>query len=177
MKNLLLFGFCFFSVFKSINAQVPIAMPPEANAFYNNSMLLLKPQLKEIILQTAKALKYHKANADSLSQTLHAHAELKGMSNNNIEGITVLILVQASKDADVELKQIVMEICHRNEQKKEGQTTVHRVNENSSAEDINEIQNLKIQRIIDRKSRIAEETNYVMKKNSGMQQIIANDLK
>lgn len=183
MKNLLLFAFCFFSVLKSPEAQVPMAMPAEANAYYNNSMPLLRPHLKEIVLQTAKALKYHKANADSLSQTLHAHAALKGMSNNNIEGITVLILVQASKDADAELKQMVMEICHRNEQKKEERTTMHRVNvnnienKNSSTEDINEMENLKIQRIIDRKSRIAEETNYAMKKISGMQQNIINDLK
>jgi len=177
MKNLLLFAFCFFSVLKGIYAQVPMAMPAEANAFYNNSMPLLQPRLKEIVLQTAKAIKYHKANADSLSQTLHASAALKGMSNNNIEGITVLILIQASKDADTELKQMVMEICHRNEQKKEERTTIHRVNVNSSTEDINEMQNLKIQRIIDRKSRIAEETNYVIKKILGIQQNIINDLK
>lgn len=177
MKNLLLFAFCSFSILRSLQAQVPMAMPAEANAFYNNSMPLLQPRLKEIVLQTSKALKYHKANADSLSQTLHANAALKGKSNNDIEGMTVLILAQAYKDADAELKQMVMEICHMNEQKKEERTTMHRVNVNSSTEEINEMQNLKIQRIIDRKSRIAEETNYVMKKISGMQQNIINDLK
>ena len=75
------------------------------------------------------------------------------------------------------MKRARLEICHRNEQKKEEHTTMHRVNENSSAEEINEMQNLKIQRILDRKSGIAEETNYAMKKISGVQQNIIDNLK
>ena len=183
MKNLLLFTFCIFSILKSLNAQVPTAMPPDANAFYNNAMPLLRPQVKDIVLQTAKAIKHHKANADSLSQTLRANAALKGMSKNDIEGITVLIMVQASKDADADLKRIVMGISHRNEQKQEVRTTMQPVsvnnieNKNGSIEEINEMQNLKLQMIMDRKSRMAEEANYVMKKISGTQQNIINNLK
>jgi hypothetical protein len=166
MKNLLFFAFFTLLLFsKNLIAQVSKVMPPEADDFYNKSMPLLRPQVKNIILQTAKAIENRKINADSLSQALHRNMTLKGMSNNDIEGVIVLILVQASKDADADLKHMVLEISHKNDQKKESQ------------EEISEIQNLKLQMIIDRKSHMAEEVGYAMKKISGAQQNIINNLK
>ena len=49
MKNLLLIVFIIFIAVKSANAQVPKAMPPDANEFYNKSMPLLRPQVKNIV--------------------------------------------------------------------------------------------------------------------------------
>jgi len=166
MKNLLFFAFFTLLLFsKNLIAQVSKVMPPEADDFYNNSMPMLRPQVKNIILQTAKAIENRKINADSLSQALHRNMTLKGMSNNDIEGVIVLIMVQASKDADADLKHMVLEISHKNDQKKESQ------------EEISEIQNLKLQMIVDRKSHMAEEVSYAMKKISGTQQNIINNLK
>ena len=145
----------FFS--KSILAQVSKVIPPEADDFYNKSMPLLRPQVKNIVLHTAKAIENRKINADSLSQELNANKALKGMSNNDIEGIIVLIMVQASKDADANLKKMVLEISHREMTKKK------KVQEEINEDD----QNLKLQMIMDRKSDMAEEVSYVMKKISG----------
>jgi hypothetical protein len=166
MKNLLFFAFftlLFFS--KNLIAQVSKVIPPDADDFYNKSMPLLRPQVKDIILKTAKAIENRKVDADSLSLTLHRNMTLKGMSNNDIEGVIVLIMVQASKDADADLKHLVLDISHKNDQKKEGQ------------EEINQVQNLKLQMIRDRKSDMAEEVSYAMKKISGTQQNIINNLK
>ncbi len=165
MKNLLFFAICLLFFSKSIFAQVSKVMPPDADDFYNKSMPLLRPQVKDIILNTAKAIENRKINADSLSKELSANNALKGMSNNDIQGIIVLIMVQASKDADANLKRMVLEISHKNENKKESQ------------EEINEAQNLKLQMIKDRKSDMAEEVSYVMKKIEGSQQNIINNLK
>ena len=182
MKNLLLFAFC-ISILINLNAQVPTAMPPDANAFYNNAMPVIRQQVKNIVLQTASAIKHHKANADSLYQRLRTNKTLKGMSNNDIEGITVLIMVQASKDADADLKDLVLGISRRNEQKQQQRTTMQPVsvnnvkNKNRSIEEINDMQNLKLQVIMERKSRMAEEISNIMKKISGTQQNIINNLK
>jgi hypothetical protein len=165
MKNLLFFVFCTLLFSKGVIAQVSKVIPPEAEDFYNKSMPLLRPQVKNIVLHTAKTIENRKINTDNLSHSLKANTVLKGMGNNDIEGIIVLIMVQASKDADADLKSMVLEISHKNDQKKDSQ------------EEINEIQNLKLQMIIDRKSDMAEEVSYAMKKISGTQQNIINNLK
>ena|SRR5450631_2082223 len=165
MKNLLFFAFCTLLFSKGAIAQVSKVIPPEAEDFYNKSMPLLRPQVKNIVLHNAKTIENRKINTDSLSHSLKANTVLKGMGNNDIEGIIVLIMVQASKDADADLKSMVLEISHKNDQKKDSQ------------EEINKIQNLKLQMIIDRKSDMAEEVSYAMKKISGTQQNIINNLK
>ncbi len=181
MKNLLLIVlYLLFS--QNIKAQVAIVMPSDANDFYINAMPVIRQQARDIILQTATTIKYRKANADSLSQQLLRNKALKGMTNNDIAGLTVLIMVQASKDADTDLKQMVLGMSRRNEQKQQ-QSTVQTVSENSvenknkSIEEIHDLQNAKLQIIMERKRVMAEEISIVMKKISGTQQSIINNLK
>jgi len=179
MKNLLLFAFCIL-LFKSINAQVPTAMPPDATAFYNKAMPVIRQHIKDIVVQAAHAIKRYNANADSLSRRLRANHVTKGMSNHNIDGITVLILVQASRDADADLKLMVLGMSRRNEQQQATAQSVsvnNAKNENRSTDEINDIQNLKLQVIIERKRRMAEEIGSVMQKIQNTQQSIINDLK
>ncbi|HEY5407105.1 MAG TPA: hypothetical protein VIJ92_08455 [Ginsengibacter sp.] len=177
MKNLLIFALCILLYSKSILAQVSKVIPPEADDFYNKSMPLMRPQVKNVVLRTAKAIDNRKINADSLYRELKTNAALKGMSNNDIEGIIVLIMVQASKDADANLKKMVLEINRSNGQKKQANSETANKDKNESQDDINEIQNLKLQMIMDRKSDMAEEVNYAMKKISASQQTIINNLK
>ena len=173
MKNLLFFAYTIIFFSKNLGAQVPTTMPADANTFYNNLMPLLRPAVRNIVLQTAKAMKNHKANSDSLFKAIRNKASLKGMNNNDIEGVVVLIMVQASKDADADLKNMVMDISRQNEQKESARTA----RQPKPEDDVQDMQNLKLQMIIDRKSNMAEEVGYVMKKISGTQQNIINNLK
>jgi len=179
MKNLLFFALCIVFCSKSILAQVSKVIPPEANDFYNKSMPLLRTPVKNIVLRTAKAIENRKINADSLCGELKANATLKGMTNNDIEGIIVLIMIRASTDADANLKKMVLEISKSNEQKKQASSNSEGsdMNKNETKDDIDEIQNLKLQMIMDRKSNMAREVNYAMKKISSTQQTIINNLK
>jgi len=179
MKNLLFFALCIVFCSKSILAQVSKVIPPEANDFYNKSMPLLRTPVKNIVLPTAKAIENRKINADSLCGELKANATLKGMTNNDIEGIIVLIMIRASTDADANLKKMVLEISKSNEQKKQASSNSEGsdMNKNETKDDIDEIQNLKLQMIMDRKSDMAREVNYAMKKISSTQQTIINNLK
>ena len=72
MKNLLFFAICLLFFSKSLFAQVSKVIPPDADDFYNKSMPLLRPQVKDIVLTTAKAIENRKTNADSLSKVLSA---------------------------------------------------------------------------------------------------------
>ena len=165
MKNLLFFALLTFIFSKTINAQISKTMPADADEFYKKSMPLLRPPVKKIVLQTAQNIKHIKINADSLSRILNKNSALKGMSNKDIAGITVLIMVQASKDADADLKQMVLEINRQNDK-------------DNVMTNQNDAQNAKLQTIIDRKSGMAEEISYVMKKISVPErQDIINNLK
>jgi len=177
MKNLLFFAFCIMFYSTSIIGQVSKVMPPEADDFYNKSMPLLRPQVKNLVQQTAQAIENRKINSDSLFRELKANATLKGMSNNDIEGIIVLIMVQASKDADANLKKMVLEISRSNGPKKRLNSETTNKDKKESQQDSVEIQNLKLQMIIDCKSDMAQEVNYAMKKISTTQQTIINNLK
>lgn len=164
MRNLLLITLCFIVFANKIHAQVPKVMPPEAEDFYNKSMPVLRLQVKTLVIQNAAKLKHNKINPDSLTKVLSKNSSLKGMNSNDIAGITVLIMVQASKDADEDLKKMVMEISRKSDQ-------------NNSIAKENEDENSKLQSILDRKSGIAEEVGYVMKKITGGQQGIINNLR
>ncbi len=159
MKNLLILACFAFSA--NTFGQSPIAMPADAYTFYNNAMPVLRPQIKNIVMQTANGLKNQRPNADSLKKKLNTNALLKKMSENDIDGITILIMVQASKNADSDLKQMVLSMNKNNESKDE----------------INETKQIKLQLIMDRKSDISQETNNVMKKFSGSEQSIINNLR
>ncbi len=182
VKILLLLAFC-ASILKKSDAQVPTAMPPDANAFYISAMTAIRQPVKDIVLRTANGIKHYRANADSLSQRLRTNKALEGIGNNDIEGITVLILVQASNNADADLKFLVLGMSRENEQKQQQRTTMQTIsvnnveNKNMSIEEINAMQNLKLQLIMDRKRRMAEEASNVMKKIAGTQQNIINNLK
>lgn len=165
MKILFCFTCLTFLFSNSPIAQVSKVIPQEANDFYNKSMPLLRTALKDIVLKTAKAIENRKINADSLSHALKANKILRQMNSNDAAGIIVLIMVQATKDADADLKNMVLAISHSNDHKE------------NSKDDENESQHLQLQMIMDRKSDMAEEISYVMKKISGTQQNIINNLK
>jgi hypothetical protein len=181
VKNLLLFTFGISAV-TIVNGQVPTAMSPEANAFYTNTMPFIRKPVKDIILKGATGIKLYKANADSLFHRLRSNRTLKGINDNDLEGITVLIMVQASKDADTDLKLLVLAMSRRNEQKQQERIEMHpasettAANKNIHAEPINDIEKVKLQGIIERKRQLAEETSKIMAKISNRQQDIINSL-
>jgi hypothetical protein len=106
MKNFLPFIFLGFSF--SAFAQVNYTMPQEANTFYNNAMQKLKPAIKNIIEKNAQKLKGRHVNIDSLFTQLQKETALKNSSKENLQAITVLIMVQVSKNADTDLKNLVI---------------------------------------------------------------------
>lgn len=147
-------------------AQVHTAMPPDANTFYDKAMPLVKSSLRNLIMQVATVLKSRRANADSLFNALHTNPLLKGMGDENIAGVTTLIIVQASKDADEDLKKMVLGM------KDNGISRTS--NTSQSAEEINEKKQIALQLILIRKSNMAEEINFVLQKLSDKENIISS---
>lgn len=159
MKNLLPFIFC-LSSFCSI-AQINKVMPPEANTFYSKAMANIKPQIKNIVKKNADILKGRAINTDSLSEVLIKDQFLKTATLQDIEAVGVLIMVQASKNADADLKDLVISMRKNEREKNMGDNT----------------QSNKVESILENKSKIAENVSILMKRISGAQDVVINNLR
>ena len=155
MKKFLFFTFCGFSLYGF--GQVNFIMPPEADIFYTKAISTIKPSIKSVIERKAVSLKNLNVNSDSLTAALKSDPLLKGVNQPSLEIITVLIMVQISKNADEELKTLVMKVRKADEQSS---------NEIAKGSEL----------IIGRKSRIAETVTAAMKKVS-FQENTLNSLK
>ncbi|MEP6583141.1 MAG: hypothetical protein ABJA90_02690 [Ginsengibacter sp.] len=162
MKNALLF-FCLVFNCKSI-AQVSTAMPADADAFYQNAMPIINSQVRNLVVKSASDLKNQQVNADSLIKALHSKSILKGMKDENIAAVSTLIMVQASMNADEDLKKMVLSM--RNNGKNDAEA-VQKIND----------QKLVLDLILYRKSKMAEEVSLVIKKIYDNSENIINNLR
>ena len=89
------------------------------------------------------------------------------MSDENIAGVTTLIIVQASKYADEDLKKMVLSMRDDN-------GVSHTSKAAQSPEEINEKKQIALQLILTRKSNMAEEINFVLQKLSDKENIISS---
>jgi hypothetical protein len=163
MKNLLLLFF--FALSHNSYAQLNSVMPAEATSFYNSAMQKIKPELKTIIEKNANKLKGRTINIDSLAIELRKDTFLKNSNENDLQAIVVLIMVQISKNADADLKNLVIHM-----HKKTGQND----NTNSSIKESSE--NM-VENILANKRQIAENVSSVIEKMPGLTQSLKDELK
>lgn len=155
MKNILPLLFLFLSHYTF--AQVNSVLPSEANNFYENAIVRIKPGIKNLIEKNANNLSLRKVNIDSLIKELHKNPLLKKGNEKDLEAITILILVQVSKNADNELKDIVIHTSHSDSEKETYKKTVALLVEN--------------------KSNIAETVSLLMNKISGSSEMVMDKFK
>ena len=142
MKNLLLILLIVLSL--TGYGQVNSVIPPEVNNFYNNAMRTVNPSIKNFIETSANNLKGRTVNIDSLSKAIQKDKLLKNANRREIDALTVLIMVQASKNADTELKNLVINMNREGKEAK---------NQSSQKAEI----------ILANKSQIAENVSLVSK--------------
>jgi hypothetical protein len=153
MKNILPLFFLF--LFQYTFGQVNSVLPSEANAFYQNSMNSIKPAVKNLIEKNANKLTGQKVNADSLVKELHKNPLLKNGNEKDLEAIAVLILVQASKNADNELKDIVVHMRNSESEKYKSSATL----------------------LLENKSEIADAVAVILKDISGSPEMVMDKFK
>ncbi len=162
MKNILPLLFFLLTAHYAF-AQVNSVLPPEAKTFYENAMLSIKPQVKSLIEKNANKLTGRKVDVDSLIRELHKNPLLKDGNEKDLEAITVLIMVQSSKNADNELKDIVIHMTH------------------SKSEDAGDEENEKLKNttalLLQNKSDIAYSVSVIMKNISGSPEMVMDKFK
>lgn len=156
MKNLISFIFCGISF--CTFAQMNVAMPPGARDFYDHAMGSIKPAIKNLVVKQAYTLKHKNINPDSLIHELKKNPLVAGISTHGLEAITLLIIIQASKDADDDLKDLVIKMGKSN-----GAGNPDHYNETGA--------------ILEQKSRMAETIGLAMEKIASYHENVINNLR
>ncbi|HXR84017.1 MAG TPA: hypothetical protein VN722_06900 [Hanamia sp.] len=163
MKNLLLLFF--FALSYNSYAQVNSVMPAEATSFYNSAMQKIKPELKATIEKNANKLKGRIVNIDSLSAELRKDSFLKNSNQDDLHAIVILIMVQISRNADADLKNLVIHMHKKNDQAPKTNSTV------------NESSGNMVESILANKRLIAENVSSVMEKLPATPETLIDQLK
>jgi hypothetical protein len=129
-------------------------MPPEAGIFYSNAMCCIKPEIKRLVEKNSMKLKTN--NADSLKKALKENKLFMGLNSREIDGIAVLIMVQASKNADADLKELVLNKGKNNQEQEADSQAKY---------------------LLNYKSNMAKSISLLMKNVSPSQESVINNLK
>ncbi|MBS1736124.1 MAG: hypothetical protein JSS98_05890 [Bacteroidetes bacterium] len=104
MKQLLI---VFLLISNTCAAQVNNILSADAKNFYTKAMPLVKPGVKNMVENMGMHFSNHTINVDSLLEQLKHKKELARFTPHELKGIIVLIMVQASDNADMRIKQLV----------------------------------------------------------------------
>lgn len=113
-----------------------------------------------MIIRNAYNLKGRQVNTDSLFTQLEKETVLKNGSKENVQVVTVLIMIQVSKNADADLKNLVINMPKNKEP-------------NETAENAQS----KVASILANKSEIAESVSIAMKRILNSQETLLDNLK
>ena len=91
----------------------------QAEDFYNKAMPAIRPALKNIIQTNASQLKGRTVNADSLGRALKNNKQLSQLQSVDIDALVMLIMMQMSKDANQDMKNMLIEMKRVNDEKKQ----------------------------------------------------------
>jgi hypothetical protein len=182
MKNYFGIACCSIAISIGLNAQVPAAMSSDAIDFYNKAFTVIKPQIKTFINRKSISINYYSLNVDSLKQSFKKEIKEK-LANTDLDGIIVLVMVQASQNTDGELKELVMAVSrgdwNRIYRVSSAKAIGLKTNESKALTkgELEEFANQRLQALMNRKSRLALEINYLMNKIEGFQTSIISHLK
>lgn len=197
-KIFLLTGVLFFSLIY-LNAQKIADVTPEQQKFYDKAMPVIKKEYRDIAINTAKQLRGKIINSDSLVNAMKAKSALSNLQSSDIEALCFLIMMEASKDSREDLKSIMAKTKEVNKEKQSLrnqkrnftkskndstkpnlsiQTKNLKIqNEKADQTDYAEQSSLRLQMVMDRRSKILSALSNIMKKISNSQDQIISNLK
>jgi hypothetical protein len=132
MKAILLCGIaCVLYSFTSVSAQTQF--PDSAQAIFNRAMNEINPRYSTWIRTTAVQVNEKKMTETEVKQiTTTRWAVLGNISDHDIEALCFLVLMQASKSAQEDLKAIMAKVKAINEQKKKMREALAKMNEKNA---------------------------------------------
>lgn len=125
MKYSILITFCLWTFYSF--GQLNSSMPPEASIFYTKAMEIISPEIRHLVRANSLKIKDKKTNLKQLLSELTKEPRLRKLKKADLDWIAILVMVQASKNVDEELKNKVVEL--RKESSQEGIDEIKRLSE------------------------------------------------
>ena len=125
MKYSILITFCLWTFYSF--GQVNSSMPPEASIFYNKAIDVISPEIKKVVLVNSLKIKDRKIEGEQLLLELNKEPRLRKLKKADLDWIAILIMVQASRNTDDEIKRKVVEL--RKNPGQEGMDEIKRLSE------------------------------------------------
>jgi hypothetical protein len=178
-------------------AQELFSVPADAEAFYKKAMPAINVKYRQLVQQIATQLKGKDIIADSIATTLRNSGNIIKLGNADIDALVVLVMMEASKDSQEELKSVMMEMKRKNAEKKNVSQPVitkqrqptpdslvndkTRLRNKPAANDITMDSGQQLQsrmdKMVDRRARTNDMISTIMKKISDTQNQIIQNLK
>jgi len=167
------------------------ASEAQAAVFYGDAMPVIKPAYRALIMEKAAALNKTSGSADALKKELRANPQLARLADTDLEGLVVLVLYQAARDARADLKQVASEAKQSN-QSKVGprdllakRTAIREISGTRPAAakgegtlgEMSETEQLRLQMVMERRQKHVEALSNLMKKIASTQSQIIGNLK
>lgn len=160
-------------------------------------MPVIKKEYKDLVFHTAAQLKGRTINADSLTTAFRGNTLLHNLNGADIEALTFLVLMEASKSSEEDLKSIMDNTKKTNAQKETVRTMQQNTatarkdsshpaintkiytlkTRNDSLNTMNEMTQLRLQMVMDRRNKIMITLSNLMKKISSTEDQIISNLK
>jgi hypothetical protein len=109
---------------------------PEAEAFYKNAMAAINPRHVKWIKTTAVEVNEKKLSEADVMTRAKSYGALGNMNTQDIEAIAFLVLMQASKSAQEDLKAIMANVKSINEQKAKLRNAMNKINSSRSISNV-----------------------------------------
>ena len=195
MKTVFCIALLSFSI--KMFAQNITTVTPQEQAFYDKAMPAIKKEYKNLVLQTAGQLKGRNINSDSLIRMMKGNKILGDLNDGDIEGLVFLVLMEASKSAQDDLKTVMGQTKAINKSKESlrnlNQPIVVTKKDSSmklirnkqlvvqtkkdSLNEMDQTTQLRLQMTMDRRNKIMTSLSNIMKKISDTQDQIIHNLK
>lgn len=127
MKTLLAFLVCSLLLI-TFTATAQNEPSPQAEAFYNKAMAEINPKHVRWIKTTAAEVNEKKLSDADVMTRSKSYGVLGNMNGQDIEAIAFLVLMQASKSAQEDLKAIMAKVKSINEQKAKLRNAMNKIN-------------------------------------------------
>ncbi len=102
---------------------------PQAEAFYNKAMPVINKKHVAWIKQTAKTVNEKKLEEAAVRQLTQQHARGSSLGNMDIEALVMLVMMEASKSAQEDLKAIMAKVKSINSKKETLRSSMNRLND------------------------------------------------
>lgn len=135
MKTLLAFLVCSL-LFIPFTATAQKEPSPEAEAFYNKAMAEINPKHVRWIKTTAAEVNEKKLSDADVMTRSKSYGVLGNLNGQDIEAIAFLVLMQASKSAQEDLKAIMAKVKSINEQKAKLRNSMNKINSSGTISNV-----------------------------------------